>query len=219
MSVLANIIATPREALAIIRTEPRWLSPAATYMFVLFLLLWLGGCWRNITEGLSWSFILGPALISPLIVIVVSLWTTPILYLLMRAIPGKIVNPGFKAALSLNLHCAVIIVLGEIVNFLLVHADLLGDSGFPLQNRFPVGLDLVFLILKEPGIYMAIILHCTSVFVIWYLVVLARGIGIMTGASRTKSGLIVATLWGSVVLSVLGLVYAAGGGTTIRITM
>ena len=217
---MQEILARPDEAFEAIKSDPRWCCLALACTLVFFVLLWLGGCWRNLAEGLSWSYILGPALISPLIVTIVSLGTTLVLFLLTRAIPGgSAEEPGFKMLFSLNLHSAIIIVLGEIVNFLLVHADLLGNTSFPLPNRFPLGLDLALLLFKEPSIYAAIILHSTSVFVVWYLVVLAKGIRVTTRSSTMRSGIIAAGLWCAIVFSVLGIVSAAGGGTTIRISM
>jgi hypothetical protein len=113
----------------------------------------------------------------------------------------------------------VIILLGEIMNFLLVRTNILEESRFPLPNRFPVGLDLALLEIEDQNIYTAILLHSTSCFVIWYLVVLAKGITTIIGLNRWRSMIIVTSLWFAVVAAALGLAYAAGGGTTIRIRM
>jgi hypothetical protein len=220
MNMILNLLIVPSETFLAIKNKPRWFASTLMCTGSLFLLLWFGGCWRNLAEGLSMSSIFGPALISPLIVTIVSLGTSLILFLLTRVIPGESgVLPDFKTVFSLNLHCAIIIVLGEVVNFLLVHANILGDTSFPLPNRFPLGLDLVLLFFNEPGIYAAIILHSTSVFVVWYLVLLAKGIREITRSSTTRSAIIAAGLWCAVVLCALGIVSAAGGGTTIRISM
>jgi hypothetical protein len=220
MNAIPNIITDPSEAFEKIENQPRWAFTTLLCMCSFFVIIWLGGCWRNISDALTWSSVLGPALISPLIVGIVSVGSTIFLYLMNVVIGGRIRDAQrFKTLFSLNIHCAVIILLGEVINFLLVRANILGESNFPLPSRFPVGLDLVLLAVDEPNIYTAILLHSTSCFVIWYLVVLARGITTITGSSRWRSVLVVVSLWLAVVAAALGLVYAAGGGTTIRIRM
>jgi len=187
---------------------------------VFFIILWLGACWRNLSEGFALTSLLGPALISPLIVGIVSVGSTVFLYLMNMVLGGGSGDaPGFKTLFSLNIHCGAIILLGEVINFLLVSSDILRESNYPLPNRFPVGLDLILLAVREPNIYIAILLHSTSCFVIWYLVVLAKGITIITGLTRGRSIIAVASLWFAVVAIASGLVFAAGGGTTIRIKM
>ena len=220
MSIIPNIIAAPTERFAEIKNRPRWVLSTLLCIFVFFVIIWLGGCWRNITDGLTWSYLFGPALISPLIVGIVSVGSTMFVYL-MNMVVGEGARPAqrFKTIFSLNIHCAAIILVGEASNFLLVRANILGESHLLLPNRFPVGLDLILLALDEPNIYTAIILHSTSCFVVWYLVILARGITAITGLSRWRSVIVVVSLWAAGVLLALGLAYAAGGGTTIRIRM
>jgi hypothetical protein len=215
-----NTIAAPTEAFEKIKNHQRWVFSTLLCMVVFFIIIWLGGCWHNIADALTWSYLLGPALISPLIVGIVSVGSTMFLYLMNMVVGGRTGDTQrFKTLFSLNIHCAAIILLGEVVNFLLVRANILGESNFPLPNRFPVGLDLVLLAVHEPSIYTAILLHSTSCFVVWYLVVLAKGITSITGSSRWRSVLVVLSLWFAVVAVALGLAYAAGGGMTIRIRM
>jgi hypothetical protein len=126
---------------------------------------------------------------------------------------------AFKTFFSVNIHCGVIFLLGEIVNFLLVRTNLLGEYSTPLPNRFPTGLDLFLVGIDEPNRYLAIILHCTSVFVLWYLVVLSKGIRVITSSGKIRAGVIVAGLWIVAVTIGLGMAYAAGGGTTIRVAL
>ena len=186
----------------------------------LFVLIWLGGCWHNLSDALTWSYLLGPALISPLIIGIVSVGSTIFLYLMNMVLGGRTKHAQrFKTLFSVNIHCALIIILGEVINFLLVRADILGESNFPLPNRFPVGLDLILLAVDEPNIYAAILLHSTSCFVVWYLIVLTKGITTITESNPQRSVLIVASLWFAVVAAALSLAYATGGGTTIRIRM
>jgi hypothetical protein len=220
MSAFLNIIAAPTEAFVEIKNRPRWVLATLLCMVAFFVIIWLGGCWRNISDALTWSYLFGPALISPLIVGIVSVGSTMFVYLMNMVVSGR-TPPAqrFKTIFSLNIHCAAIILLGEAINFLLVRANILGKSSFPLPNRFPVGLDLILLAVDEPNIYTTILLHSTSCFVVWYLIVLAKGITTITGSSRWRSGFVVASLWASAVLIALGLAYAAGGGTTIRIRM
>jgi hypothetical protein len=120
---------------------------------------------------------------------------------------------------SLNTHCALILILGELINFLLVRTGALQDYSLPLPNRFPLGLDLLLLGAKEPNIYLTILLHSTSIFVLWYFAALAAGLKYTTGSGWARSAAIVTTIWLLGVGLVVGIVYSAGGGTMFRITM
>ena len=220
VSMVTNIITAPTETFENIKNRSHWALSILLCMVVFFVIIWLGGCWHNISDALTWSYLLGPALISPLIVGIVSVGSTMFLYLMNMVVGGRRGDAQrFKTLFSLNIHCAAIILLGEVINFLLVQANILGESNFPLPNRFPVGLDLILLAVDEPNIYTAILLHSTSCFVVWYLVVLAKGITSVTGSSRWRSVLIAVSLWFAAVAAALSLAYAAGGGTMIRITM
>lgn len=211
-----NILAAPSEALQRIHEKPTWLAPLAFCIGAFFVLTWLGGCWTNLSQALHWSNLLGPALISPLIVGIVCLGTAALLYLLNMILSGAAKSPSFRTMFSVSVHCGIIFLLGEVVNFLLIHANLLGEYASPLPNRFPVGLDLLLLGSDEPNLHLAILLHSTSVFVLWYLIVLSLGMRIVTGASKARSVAMVISLWCVVVGLTLGLVYVAGG-TTMRI--
>jgi hypothetical protein len=159
-------------------------------------------------------------LISPLIVGIVSVGSSLFLTLVNIVAGGRRgASPGFRKIFSLNLHCAMIILLGEVTNLLLIKSNLLGDLELPLSNRFPVGLDVVLLVIAHPGIYAAILLHSTSIFVVWYLIVLSRGMMVLTASSGQRAAAIASSLWCAAVSTALGLAYAAGGGTTIRIIM
>lgn len=218
--MVTNILTAPAEVFENIKNRPRWVTSTLLCIVIFFVIIWLGGCWRNISDALTWSYLLGPALISPLIVGIVSVGSTLFVYL-MYMIAGERTGAAqrFKTFYSLNIHCAAIILLGEVTNFLFVRANILGDSRFPLPNRFPFGLDFVLLTTAMPNIYAPIVLHSTSCFVIWYLVVLAKGITSITGLSSRRSIIIVGSLWLAVVAAALGLAYATGGGTVIRIEM
>ena len=218
MEEIINIIASPSEALKRIADEPKRWMPFVLCVGVFFLLAWLNGCWQNFAAAFSWSNLLAPALMSPLIVGFVSLGSTIFIYLLNLVLGDEHArSTRFKSLYSLNIHCGVIFLLGEVVNFLLVRTNILADYTTPLRGRFPVGLDVLLLGVDEPNIYLSIILHSTSVFLIWYIVVLSLGIRVVTGTSRAKAAVIAVTFWCTLVLLALAAVYAAGGGTTIRI--
>jgi hypothetical protein len=220
MSDLLNVLATPVQVFGRLQDRPRWLIAALFCTVTLFLLLWLDGCWQNLSAGLTWSSLLGPALISPLIVGIVSMGSTAFIYLMGMVLRGSADRTtNFRTLLSVNLHCGIIFLLGEVVNFLLVRSNLLGDRGFALPNRFPTGMDLLLLGVDDPNEYLVILLHSTSIFVVWYLIVLALGIRYVTGLSKSGSVFVVIALWCSTVGAALGVVYALGGGTTIRISL
>jgi hypothetical protein len=213
-----DIFATPSGVLKKVADEPKWRTPLTICVAVFFLLTWLNGCWQNFSESFAWFNLVGPALISPLIVGIVSLGTTTLIYLLNLILGDpKARLTRFKSLYSLNIHCGTIFLLGEVVNFLLLRTPILGDHSTPLRGRFPVGLDVLLLGVDDPDLYLSIILHSTSVFLLWYIVVLSLGIHVVAGTSKTKAAVIGTVLWCTLVLLALGTVYAAGGGTTIRI--
>ena len=220
MNNFLSVLASPREAFESILERPRWLLPTFLCVVTLFMVVWLGSCWYDFSSALSWGKLLGPALISPLIVGIVVLGSSLFLYLTNLIVPGQTTRSArFKTMVSLNVHCGIVFVLGEIVNFLLVRSNLLGERGFSLPNRFPTGLDLLLLGVDDPNLYLTIILHCTSIFVVWYLLVLSFGIRELTGSSRARSFIVVGALWLAASMTAVGIAYAAGGSTTIRVTL
>ncbi len=220
MNALINIFAAPSETLEHIPVNVVWRSALLLNTVGFFILVWLGGCWRNFSQAFEWTNLFGPALISPLIVGLVSLGSTMLIYLLNLILGDSASrSTSFKTLYSVNIHCGAIFLLGELANFLLIRANILGDYSTPLRGRFPVGLDVLLLGVDEPNIYLSIILHSTSVFLIWYIVVLSLGIRVVTGTSKAKAAVIAVTLWCMLVLLALGMVYSAGGGTTVRVRL
>lgn len=220
MNSTASVLATPAEVFEQILFKPVWVSTFFILSCGHAVLNWLEGCWHNLSQGLEWSSLLGPALISPLIVGIVSLSTTALIYLLSRIVGGEEARfTRFRSLYSVNIHCGLIFLLGEVVNFLLIRTNILGEYAAPLRGRFPVGLDLLLLGVDDPSLYLSIILHSTSIFLVWYLVVLSLGISTVAGLSRKKSIVIVMVLWCVAVGVALGVASAAGGQTTIRIEL
>jgi hypothetical protein len=218
MNDFLSILAAPVDTLEKIAARPRWLIPVLFCTMTFFLLLWLGGCWQNLSAGLTWSSLLGPALISPVIVGIVSLGSTAFVFLMNMILGGSADHrASFKTLFSVNVHCGIVFLLGEVINFLLVRSNLLGDLSFALPNRFPMGIDVFLLGANDPNLYLLVVLQSTSVFVVWYLIVLAKGVRFVTGSSKVRSSIIVTALWCVVVGFALGIVYSLGGGTTIHI--
>jgi hypothetical protein len=220
MHTIGGIFAAPTPYLQNVVQKSAWRTAVGSTSILFFVLIWLGGCWTDLSQGLRWWRLLGPALISPIVIAFVSLGTSMIVYLL-----GLILSDSntavakFKTVYSINIHCGIIILLGELANFLLMRSDLLGEHAPPLRGRFPLGLDVFLLVVDDPSLYLSIVLHSTSVFVIWYLVVLSLGIRLATGISRARAAAIAVTMWCILVLLALGAAYAAGGETTIRLKL
>jgi hypothetical protein len=220
MSVPILILAEPKEVFPKIAAHSPWFPPFALCVVCFFVVAWLGGCWTSIREGLQWGALLGPAIASILFVALISVGSTAMLYVVFRAIRGHgSAWPSYKTLFSLNTHCALILILGELINVLLVRADLIHLYNPALPNRFPLGLDLLILGAKEPNIYLSVLLHGTSVFILWYLVVLAKGLSYVTGSSPARAAAIAATLWLVGIGFAIGIIYSAGGGTIFRITL
>jgi hypothetical protein len=220
MNIFINIFTAPNETFGHIRGKPAWRTTVLLITVGFFVLVWLGGCWSDLSQALEWTNLFGPTLISPVIVGIVSLGTTALIYLLNLILGDREArSTSFKTLYSVNIHCGMIFLLGEVVNFLLVRSNILGDHLTPLRGRFPAGLDILLLGSNDPNLYLSIILHSTSVFLIWYLVVLSLGLRVVAGTSKAKAAVIATTLWCTLVLLALGTVYAAGGATTIRIRL
>lgn len=218
MRNVLNILADPTAVFREISSRPRWATATLSAISVFFLLSWLGGCWKGLSQGLHWSSLLGPALISPLIVCIVFVGTATFLYLAVLVARGRDGQPtDFRTLFSMTAHCGIVFLLGEVVNFLLVRTPLLGDNVSPLPGRFPVGLDLLLMGIDEPNLYVAIILHGTSIFLVWYLIVLSIGIREVAGLSKARARILAAAVWGAAIGLVLAVVYALGGDTAIRI--
>ena len=218
MRNMLNILADPTAVFREISSRPRWATATLFATTAFFVLSWLGGCWKGLSQGLHWSSLLGPALISPLIVSIVFVGTATFLYLAVLVVGGRGGQAtNFRTLFSMTAHCGIVFLLGEVVNFLLVRTPLVGDHAPPLPGRFPVGLDLLLIGIDEPNLYLAIILHGTSIFWVWYLVVLSIGIREVAGLSRARAGILAVAVWGAAIGLVLGVVYALGGDTAIRI--
>jgi hypothetical protein len=214
------VLADPEEIFRDIRDRSRWITPLGYCALVFFLIIWLGGCWTDIREGLRWSSLLVPAVAAIVIVCVLGAASTLLLYVGHRVINGgRSGEPRYRTLFSLNMHCAIILVLGELVNFLLVHTGIPPPGNLPLANRFPLGLDLLLLGAKEPNIYMTILLHSTSAFTVWYLVILARGLRDVAHLSTAQAAAVALTLWLVGVGAILSVVYSAGGGTVFRVVV
>jgi hypothetical protein len=214
------IIAEPKDIFERVAARAPWFAPLAYCMVGFFIITWLGGCWTNIRAGLQWWSLLGPAAASVFFVGAASIGSTAILYAACGAMrEPELERPTYRKLFSLNNHCALVLILGELVNFLLVRAGPMQDYNLPFPNRFPLGLDLLILGVKEPNIYLAILLHSTSVFVLWYLVVLARGLKYLTGSVSARTTAIVITLWLTGMGIIVGIIHSAGGGTIFRVTM
>ena len=214
------IFAEPEKVFERVATRSPWLAPLMTCIVGFFVVTWLGGCWTNIREGLRWWSLLGPAIGSTLLVGMTSLGSTVALYSVAWIAGTKgSGRPTYRMLFSLNTHCAPILILGELINVLVVRSGVLQDLNLALPNRFPLGLDLLLLGAKEPNIYLTIFLHSTSIFVLWYLAVLASGLKHISGLGSARSAAIAAAVWLLCVGLVVGIIYNAGGGTVFRVTM
>jgi len=214
------ILSEPEEVFKRVAVNSTWLAPLAYCTGGFFVITWLGGCWANLREGLRWWSLLGPAIGSIFFIGTASFASTAMLYASCLVFRCRQSNwPAYRMLFSLNIHCALVLMLGELINFLLVHTNLIQEFNFPFPNRFPLGLDLLILGVKEPNIYLAVLLHSTGVFILWYFVVLTRGLKHLTGSSLTRAAAMAAILWLAGVGAVIGIVYSAGGGTIFRVTM
>jgi hypothetical protein len=128
-------------------------------------------------------------------------------------------RPTYRTLFSLNTHCLLIVILGEAINFLLMHTEIIQDYDLPLPKRFPLGLDLLLLVAKDPNIYLAILLHGASIFILWYLVVLAKGLKYVSGSNMSRSVATVTALWLVAMALIIGMVHGAGGGTVFHISL
>jgi hypothetical protein len=220
MKNLINIIAAPSKVFAEIRQKPKWIVAFCSSVCAYFFLTWLGGCWQDLSDAFYWPNLLAPAVISPIIVGGFFLGATAFICLVMLIVGGGSTHSTrFAKIFSVVSHCGIILLLGEIVNFILVRSNLLGDYHSPIPNRFPLGLDLLVKSINNAGLYVSIILHGINFFSVWCLFVLAMGINTVTGSTRWRSGWIAISLWAAGIGMALFVAYVLDGETVLRIRL
>jgi hypothetical protein len=209
MQNLILLLAMPREVFESLKSRSQWSSSFIVVVIGLILKNWINSCW--IAQSLTFNItMLVVTTISITIIIFIS-WSfiSTFLYWAIYLIKtNNIVT--YNRIFSIVSYCGVIFLLGEILNFLLIHAQLIPDSLFVLPHRFPIGLD-VLVMERNPHPALAILLYSINPFTFWYLMTMSIGLSTVTGLSKTKARVLSFMIYLLIVGFVIGVLLITGG--------
>jgi hypothetical protein len=191
------------------RTHPPWVVPWIIVVLGLVAINWLTSCIKQS----SISFQINSILILLILIstMIFLLWSVISLFLYFMSIVFGAQNTiPFINFFSIISYCGLIFLVGEIVNFLLMQANLFKSDLFTLPHRFPIGLD-IFTIGRNPNLILTILLYSINPFTLWYLFHMSIGLRIVTGVSKTKARCISCLLWLMIVGFVIGVLLITGG--------
>jgi hypothetical protein len=198
------------------RAHPPWIMPWILVVLGLVTINWLTSCIKQ--SSISFQINTVVIIIIFISTIIFLLWSVISIFLyFMSIVFGAQNNIQFIHFFSLTSYCGLIFLLGEVVNFLLLQANLLKSDLFTLPHRFPIGFD-IFTIGKTPNPVLTILLYSINPFTLWYLVYLSIGLRIVTGLGKTQARFIACALWLMIVGFVIG-VFLITGGTKISIRL
>jgi hypothetical protein len=211
-------ILMPREVFEDLKSEPRWTYPFILVVIGLLAKNWLDRCWRM--QSFTFNIIVMVMTTVSVAILLMLSWSfiSAFLYGAIYIIRTDVVA-SYKAIFSIIAYCGVIFLLGEITNFLLIHAELIDNSQYTLSNRFPLGLDILTLG-RTPHPALAILLYSINPFTIWYLDVLSIGLSTVIGLDKKKAIILSIMIWLLVVGFVIGVLFITGGTKiSIRVRM
>jgi hypothetical protein len=128
--------------------------------------------------------------LAPVAIAIVSLVTAGMLYWLIRL---SVDGLKFNRLFSIAVHCWAIVLIGRYCNLLILYLKGPKKLLYLDDLRVNLGLD-VFLKGNENAVTKAILENIT-VFSLWYVVVLALGVSIVSGISKKKAAVAVAFVW------------------------
>jgi hypothetical protein len=216
MHSLINFFLTPSIFYENGKAHPPWVVPWIVVIFGLVTINWLTSCIKQASFSFQiFSVLIMVILISSLIFI---LWSFISIFLyFISSLFGAQNKIHFMNFFSITSYCGLIFLIGEVVNFILIQANLLRNDLFALPHRFPIGLD-IFTIGRNPNPILPILLYCINPFTLWYLIHLSMGLQTVTGLSKAKARSISCLLWLMIVGFVIGILLITGG-TKIRIRL
>lgn len=169
----------PKKVYDNIKSRDRWeIAPLIVVILVLLIKVLYGNLWSSqpLIDQLKLFY-----LFSILIIFIVTIiWfaISTVLYLSILLVKSNNLIP-YKKTFSIVSYCGIIILLGEITNFLLNKANIISPILYALPNRFPIGLDIITLFYSQCPTPLAIFLHSINPFSIWYFISIAIGISIV----------------------------------------
>lgn len=209
MKTVRTVLSAPSEVFRRMESHPTWRLIFLVVVAGNVLLTWLKSCLRGPSFVINLSVIAGSFI--SISVILLLLWSVLSLFLYLFSI---LLNAqrrfNYRIAFSLVSHCGIIFLVGECANFILLRLGLLKSTSLLLPNRFPIGLDLLF-IGRVPSLSLVVVSHSINPFTIWYFATMALGISMLWGISKSKAGLVVISAWAISIALTLILISAAGG--------
>ena len=209
MKVFLEVITAPKNVFTQIKSLPTWKGAFFAVVGGNSLLTWLKSCLRGSSFVADFIILIGSFIISAIVIFV--LWSTVALFLHSLSLLFNSQKRGnYKNIFSLVSNCGVIYLVGEILNFILSEFDLVRNNAYLLPNRFPIGLDILF-IGRHPGLPLSIILYSINPITIWYLATLSSGLSFISHIDRTRAWIASLCLWAFGVGFIVILAQLLGG--------
>ena len=188
-----TFLIAPQKIFKNLKSKPQWVAPCIVVVLGLIVKAMLSNSWGNQSLIYQAQSLYLNGIMATLLV--VFLWSAISIFLylsifLMSANNGV----AYKIVFSIVSYCGVIILLGEISNYLLIRANIINSMFYLLPQRFPIGLDLL-VVDTSPHPALAVFLHSINPFSIWYFTILSVGISIVTDLGKTKASTLSFILW------------------------
>jgi hypothetical protein len=211
-----SFIVTPRKVFEKIKLNPQWVVPCIVAVSGFVIKTVADNGWETRSFIVQVQSLYLDTIIVSMIVIILWVSISSFLYLsivLIKADP----RVTYKSVFSVVSYCGLIILLGEVSNYLLINTTIVDRMLYTIPNRFPIGLDLLTLGNSLPPA-VTIILHAVNPFSIWYFTLLSMGLSIVTGLSKTKARMLSFSMWLIAVCIALSIVLITGE-TSLRIKL
>jgi hypothetical protein len=209
-------LVTPRKVYETMKLKPRWLVPFVVVVFGLVVKTFLSNSWG--TQEYTFQVYLLSFYIFVSTFLVGVLWSaiSTFLYLSMLLMNTH-EHVTYKHVFALVSYCGMIILLGEISNYLLVSSNILNSMLYVVPKRYPMGLD-IFTLGNNTHPALAIFLHSINPFSIWYFAVLSMGLSEVAGLCKTKARILSFIMWVIAVGLAMSMMMITGG-TSLHIKL
>lgn len=209
-------LVTPGKVFEKIKLRPQWVVPCIVVVCGLVVKTVVENRWEIHPFILQiQTFYLDIIIVSIMVII---LWAAISAFVFLSMVFMNLhPSVAYKSIFSIVSYCGLIILLGEICNYLLINTTIVDRMLYTIPKRFPIGLD-IFTLGSNPHPALAIMLHAINPFSIWYFTLLSNGLSIVANLSKTKARMLSFIMW----LIAVGLavsVLLITGETSLRIKL
>ena len=202
-------LAKPGEIFEQLKLNARWVGPCILVVLGLTTENWIMSCWRTQTLTFNMITVLMTAVLITILIAFSWTFISVLLYWSIYLINTTIVVI-YRKVFSIVSYCGLIFFISEITNLLLLQTQFIDSSHYILPNRFPIGLDILFLGRSLHPAY-AILLYSINPFTIWYFTVLSIGLSKVIGLSKTTARILSVMVWIIFIGCLIGLLLLTGG--------